>query len=87
MNRYDYYTRRANFDEQEWLTEELCYPEQEDSRGHDRYTPSYEEDDEEYEECDYGLYDEDLEYMYDDEDDPEYMYEADSLLYPLNFQI
>lgn len=27
MNRYDYYTRHACFDEQEWLTEELYYPE------------------------------------------------------------
>lgn len=71
MNRYDYYTRRANFDEQEWLTEELCYPEQEDNIVRDRYTPSYEEDDEEYEEYDYGLYDEDLEYMYDEEEDPD----------------
>ena len=31
MNRYDYYTRRVNMDEQEWLTEELYYPEQEDT--------------------------------------------------------
>lgn len=27
MNRYDYYTRCCNVDEQEWLTEELYYPE------------------------------------------------------------
>lgn len=75
MNRYDYYTRRANFDEQEWLTEELYYPEQEDAVSygtHTRYTPSYED----YEDYDYGLYnDEDPEYMYDDEDVPAYEYD------------
>ena len=68
MNRYDYYTRRANFDEQEWLTEELYYPEQENDNSYGRHTSSYE--DEDYEDYDYDLYDEDdLEYIYDDEDD------------------
>ena len=31
MNRYDYYTRCASIDEQEWLTEELYYPENENT--------------------------------------------------------
>lgn len=41
MNRYDYYTRCVNFDEQEWLTEELYYPEPEEYSGRDQYEPSY----------------------------------------------
>ncbi|MCI8401853.1 MAG: hypothetical protein HFI38_07160 [Lachnospiraceae bacterium] len=41
MNRYDYYTRCVNFDEQEWLTEELYYPEPEEYSGCDQYEPSY----------------------------------------------
>ena len=48
MNRYDYYTRCVNIDEQEWLTEELYYPEQEEDSGYDPYNSScssdYDED-------------------------------------------
>ncbi len=39
MNRYDYYTRCVNFDEQEWLTEELYYPEEEEYSGRSQYDP------------------------------------------------
>lgn len=43
MNRYDYYTRCVNFDEQEWLTEELYYPECDDDIWSNDRRPSYEE--------------------------------------------
>lgn len=41
MNRYDYYTRCADFDEQEWLTEELYYPDGDDHRCRSGYTDDY----------------------------------------------
>lgn len=67
MNRYDYYTRCVNFDEQEWLIEELYYPEQEEYSSYDPYEPSssqeYTEDYDDYYFC--SPYDEDEE---EDED-------------------
>lgn len=55
MNRYDYYTRCVNIDEQEWMTEELYYPD-----GGGRGT-SWDDDD--YEDDGYDNFDD-----YDDDD-------------------
>lgn len=70
MNRYDYYTRCANFDEQEWLTEELYYPERDDYR----YSSDYEDDHRDYAWTDCDDEDEEAEeygeaeeYRYEDE--------------------
>ena len=52
MNRYDYYTRCVNIDEQEWLTEELYYPEQEDTLNYSRYESRFAQ---EYETEAYGV--------------------------------
>ena len=44
MNRYDYYTRCANIDEQEWLTEELYYPDGDDCGYDSDYEDDYPDD-------------------------------------------
>ncbi len=78
MNRYDYYTRCVNIDEQEWLIEELYYPEQEEDTDYDgySYTPSYSN---EYEEEDYGDEDTDYDGLYgEDEDGREYSQDEES---------
>ena len=69
MNRYDYYTRCTNIDEQEWLTEELYYPEQEDT-SFPPYQPSSSYD------VNYDFYEEENEYaayygLLDDEEEYE----------------
>ena len=71
MNRYDYYTRRVNFDEQEWLTEELYYPEPEEDSGRSRYVPhsctEYTDDfDDYYFYCPYDDEEEEMDYLDED---------------------
>ena len=71
MNRYDYYTRCVNFDEQEWLTEELYYPEPEEASDRNRYVPhsctEYTNDfDDYYFYCLYDNEDEEIEYWDED---------------------
>ncbi len=64
MNRYDYYTRCGCIDEQEWLTEELYYPEPESCAEvyDDYYDCDY------YDDCDYcNEYDYDCYEQYEEE--------------------
>lgn len=63
-----------DIDDQEYLIQQLYYPEQEDDTGLDRYTPSYsdEYDEEDYDDYYYSLFgdpDDDYDDLYDEDED------------------